>query len=273
MLSTVIPSAELTPLRGADPRTFRDSNIAPSARHPPRLRSGSAGSAPSKSGGEGRAELGGRSSVGGARVTLRSLPPGCAAGKNIGMSSFQVAVPGGVEDVRKLVEQLRGVIEPAVSGYAKVLSRPADVEGGEFSQDLLVSSQRGQLEITVERGKGALEAEVSISAGGSRAGLVPVGMALLVGFVADKSPELLPIFRGLRVMLGAVAGLVVGFVIVALLGAIGFFRRGVDTTLEQTVQAAVRRFLAVRSGSDAALDAADADIDTTHGHQPAPSPR
>jgi hypothetical protein len=189
------------------------------------------------------------------------------------MSSFQFAVAGGVEEVKQLVEQLRGAIERAVSGYAKVVSRPADADDGEFSQELLVSSTRGQLEVVVARGKGAREAEVSVSSGGSRAGLVPVGLALLVGFVADKSPEILPIFRGLRVMLGAVAGLAAGFLIVALLSALGLFRRRVDGTLEQSVRAAVQQVLQARSGTEAALHTAHADVDAAHAQQPTPAVR
>jgi hypothetical protein len=189
------------------------------------------------------------------------------------MSDFQFAVPGGVEDVRRLVEQLRGAIERAVSGYAKVVSRPADADDGEFSQEMLVSSQRGQLEVAVSRSKHASIAEVSVSTGGSRAGLLPIALALLVGFVADKSPELLPIFRGLRVMLGAVAGLVAGFLVVALLGALGLFRRRVDSALEQSVQSAVRQVLETHSGAQSALHATDANIDAAHAQQPAPTAR
>jgi hypothetical protein len=191
------------------------------------------------------------------------------------MSNFQSAatVPGGIEDVRRLVEQLRAGIERAVSGYARVVSRPADVEDGEFSQELLISSQRGQLEVAVSRSKHAREAEVSVSAGGSRAGLVPVAMALLLGFVADKTPEILPIFRGLRVTLGAVVGLSVGFLVVALMGALGLFRRHLDRTLQQSVQSAVRQVLEARSGTEPALHATDANIDAAHAEQPTPAVR
>lgn len=48
---------------------------------------------------------------------------------------------------------------------------------------------------------------------------LPLILAFGIGFIADKSPEFLPIFRGLRVMLGAVVGFVIGTLLLAVMNA------------------------------------------------------
>lgn len=145
-----------------------------------------------------------------------------------------------------MVAQLRSAIERAVSGYGKVTSWPADVDGDDFSQGLLISSRNGQLELAVQYEKNAQQAEVSLSPAGSHLGWLPLALAAVVGFAADRTPELLPIFRGLRVMLGATVGLVVGFLLVAAVGAVGLLRTRVDASLEQSVRAAVREVVQAR---------------------------
>ena len=160
---------------------------------------------------------------------------------------FSLAAPGDVAELRNLVDELRAALERSVAGYGKVISRPADVDEGEFSQDILVRSQRGQLEVAVLCAKERGKAEVSVSSATTQVtAYLPIGLALVVGFVADKTPELLPILRGLRVTLGAVVGLVVGFLLVALIGAFGVFKAKVDPALEKNVQSAVREVMRAR---------------------------
>lgn len=160
---------------------------------------------------------------------------------------FSLAAPGDVAELRNLVDELRAAIERSVAGYGKVISRPADVDDGSFSQDILVRSQQGQLEVAVLCGKQRGKAEVSVSSAATHVtSSLPLVLALALGFVADKTPELLPILRGLRVTLGAVVGLVVGFLLVAALGALGIFKAKVDPALEKNVQSAVRKVMEAR---------------------------
>lgn len=168
------------------------------------------------------------------------------------MSDYRFALPAvnDVDEVRHLVEQLRAAIERSVAEQAKVVSRPAEVDDGDFSQRILVGSQRGQLEVEVVRSNGEGAVEVSVRSPQRRlTSYLPVALALAMGFVADKTPEILPILRGLRVTLGAVAGLVVGVCIVAILGAFGIFDARVDATLEKHVRAALREVLLARGAN------------------------
>jgi hypothetical protein len=163
---------------------------------------------------------------------------------------FTLTAPSAVQELRDLVQRLRGAIEQSVAGYGMVISRPADADDAEFSQDLLVRSRQGELEVAVQWQRADGQAAVAVAVPSSRgAAYLPLLLALLLGFVADKTPEILPILRGLRVMLGAVTGLVVGFALVAIMGALGFFKARRDPALQRNVQSAVREVMLARQSS------------------------
>jgi hypothetical protein len=163
---------------------------------------------------------------------------------------FSLTVPNAVDDLRELVQRLRSAIEQSIAGYGMVISRPADADDAAFSQDLLVRSRQGELEVAVHWHRDDGQAEVAVTAPSSRvSAYLPVLLAAVLGLVADKTPDILPILRGLRVVLGSVTGLVVGFALVAVMGALGFFKARTDPALQKNVQSAVREVMLARGSS------------------------
>lgn len=192
-----------------------------------------------------RARIGGKP-PGLTGVTLESLPAESRTRQNPGMSDyrFNLTSDQARDELQQLVDRLRETVERAVSGYARVIRRPADTDDGNFSQELLVSSQAGQLEVAIDWNQGRPHADVSVATPTSRVLMwLPAILALLIGVYADHSPELLPVLRGVRVMLGAVSGLVVGVLLTAVLGALGVGRAKRDPELDARVQGAVRAVL------------------------------
>lgn len=165
------------------------------------------------------------------------------------MSNYQlpISAAGAQAELRGLVDQLRDALERSVAGRGRVVRGAIETDEEDFAQDLRIQSELGSLEVAVQYGKSAGHAEVSVAiASAAWSGYLPMGLALLAALLADQLPELLPVFRGLRVMLGAVAGLVVGFAFVGLLRAFGAFRARVDAALEQKVRATVREVMQTR---------------------------
>jgi hypothetical protein len=165
------------------------------------------------------------------------------------MSTYQlpIAGAGARAELRRLVDQLREALERSVADQGQVVRGAVETNDEEFSQDLRIESERGALEVAVQYGKRDGRAEVSVAPESSSwSDYLPMALALLAALLADQLPELLPVFRGLRVLLGAVTGLVVGCAFVGLLGAFGAFRARVDAELEHKVRAAVREVMRAR---------------------------
>lgn len=177
---------------------------------------------------------------------MASLPRVTELGENGSMSDFRFPVTS-PQDLPHLVDQLRAALQPVVAGRGQVLRRASQEDEDEFSQDILVSSQLGQIEVAVSWDKGRGDAEVSVSAAsGSRRAYLPLAFAFAAAFLADRTPELLPVFRGLRVMLGVVAGTVVGLLVLAVVSAFTPRRPRSDDGLQQNVERAVQSVLSQR---------------------------
>lgn len=165
------------------------------------------------------------------------------------MSTYQlpIAAAGAKDELRGLVEQLRDALERSVAGQGRVVRCAAETNEEDFSQDLRVKSELGSLEVAVQYGQREGHAEISVApASTGWSSYLPLAIALVAALLADQVPELLPVFRGLRVMLGAVSGLVVGFLLVGLFGAFGAFRTRVDAAFAQRVSTAVREVMQAR---------------------------
>lgn len=178
-------------------------------------------------------------------MTLASLPREEEIRDNGSMSNYQLAIAP--TELRGLVDQLRDALERSLGGQGRVVRGAAETDDEDFSQDLRIKSEQGSMEVAVQYGKGEGHAEVSVArASSSWSSYLPLALTVVAALLADQLPELLPVFRGLRVMLGAVTGLVVGFSFVGILSAFGAFRVRVDAALEQKVRGAVREVMQAR---------------------------
>lgn len=173
-------------------------------------------------------------------------------GDNESMSDFRfpVAPSYAAQELQHLVDQLRTALEPVVDGQGRVVRHAPHVDEEDFSQDILVSSPFGQVEVAVCWDKSASEAAVSVSSGGgSRQAYLPLVLGFAAAFLADRTPELLPIFRGLRVVLGVLVGTLVGLLVLAVMAAFAPRRPRGGERLEARVERAVRQVLSQRAAS------------------------
>jgi hypothetical protein len=172
------------------------------------------------------------------------------------MSDYQLHVPASAttsEQLAQLVGELGSSIARAVGGAAQVQPQKADADEDNFSQEIVVSTEKGKLEVMVLWSKDDGKTDVSVGASATVKGIVgylPLLLALAVGFAADKTPELLPVLRGIRVALGATVGLVAGFLLLAVVGFLGAASKAkVKTGVEEQVEGAVRDVMLARGAS------------------------
>jgi hypothetical protein len=178
--------------------------------------------------------------------------------KGVAMSDYQLELPASktiFEDLQHLGQQLELAVGSAVSGAATVAPQKPDFDDDNFSQEIFVTTPQGKLEVMLLWDKDDGKANVSVGTSATVKGFfgyLPLIVALVAAVFADQSPELLPVLRGIRVMLGAVVGLAAGFLLVAVFGGLLAAKKPrVDPALEQKVQSAVRKVLFERGATPA----------------------
>ncbi|HVJ19308.1 MAG TPA: hypothetical protein VM686_28005 [Polyangiaceae bacterium] len=174
------------------------------------------------------------------------------------MSDYQLEFPASAtiaEDLKQLGNQLALAVGSAVGSAAKVLLQKAEFNEENFSQEIFVTTPQGKLDVMLLWDKDDGKANVTVGTGATFSGVfgyLPLIVALVAAILADQTPELLPVLRGIRVVLGAIVGLTAGFLLVGALGTLFAVKKPrVDPALEQKVQSAVRRVLFERGATPA----------------------
>lgn len=134
------------------------------------------------------------------------------------MADFELSLPQASHpSLSRFVTRLRDRLEVVVGSEAKVSRSAGEKDEESFSQSVRVTApNEAALEVLVEWEKDTGKLEINVSPVSNAPGFVKfVSVAFIVVAVilADQSPELLPVFRGLRVILGGLVGLVVGLLV------------------------------------------------------------
>jgi hypothetical protein len=136
------------------------------------------------------------------------------------MSDFDLplsASPTAQTELTKLVESIRDALEGAGLPGVNVRRDKAEVDEDSFSQAISITAGKpGSMKLEVAWEKSEGKASISLETRTKASGIltyVPIVCALLFAFIADKNRELLPVFRGIRVALGAGVGIAIGAVL------------------------------------------------------------
>lgn len=169
------------------------------------------------------------------------------------MSDFQIELPHSpqvFDELKKMVREMKSAIEARVGSSAKVRHEQAEFDEDNFSQNLVITAEKGEIEVMVLWSKDDQRADVMVGGAVTAKGPVaylPLVLALVFAFVFDQSLEWLPVFRGIRVFLGALCGFLVATGALAVLGvALGLKKAEIDPKITQEVEAAVRSAISDR---------------------------
>lgn len=165
------------------------------------------------------------------------------------MANFERPLPSvSSTQLSKWVTRLRDRIEAEVDQSTRVTRSAGTKDEESFSQSVRVTTPNGAaLEVLIEWEKDTGKLEVELAPVSNAPGFVKYlsfVVAILGALWADQNPDLLPFFRGIRVLLGAVVGFTLGFVFQAIASQL-FSKKSapLDPAIEARVEGVVRELV------------------------------